>query len=135
MSAHNDERERLDLLSNRVIGAALKVHQEIGPGNLERACESCLAFELAEDGVHVDRQVELPLVYKGHRLDCGYRIDLLVEKELIVEVKSSERLERIHHAQLLHYLKHAKLKLGLLINFNVKWLREGIKRVVNGLPE
>ena len=79
--------------------------------------------------------MELPLVYKGHRLDCGYRIDLLVEKELIVEVKSIERLERIHQAQLLHYLKHAKLKLGLLINFNVKWLRDGIKRVVNGLPE
>jgi GxxExxY protein len=134
MSAQN-ERDRLDLLTNRVIGAALRVHKEIGPGNLERACESCLAFELAEDGLRVDRQVELPLVYKGHRLDCGYRIDLLVEKELIVEVKSIERLERIHHAQLLHYLKHAKLKLGLLINFNVKWLREGIKRVVNGLPE
>jgi GxxExxY protein len=135
MSSQTDERERLDVLSNRVIGAALRVHQEIGPGNLERACESCLAFELAEAGLHVDRQVELPLVYKGHRLDCGYRIDLLVEKELIVEVKSIERLERIHHAQLLHYLKHAKLKLGLLINFNVKWLRDGIKRVVNGLPE
>jgi GxxExxY protein len=131
----NEERERLDQLSNRVIGAAIRVHKEIGPGNLERACESCLAFELAEDGLRVDRQVPLPLTYKGHRLDAGYRIDLLVERALIVEVKSIERLERIHHAQLLHYLKHAKLKLGLLINFNVKWLRDGIERVVNGLPE
>lgn len=131
----DDERERLDALSNRVIGAAIRVHKEIGPGNLERACESCLAFELLQDNLKVERQVPLPLIYKGHQLDGAYRIDLLVEKELIVEVKSIERLERIHQAQLLHYLKHAKLKLGLLINFNVKWLREGVKRVVNGLPE
>lgn len=135
MSSNIGERERLDSLSNRVIGAALRVHREIGPGTLEKACEACLAFELSDQGLHVERQVAMPLVYRGHRLDCGYRIDLLVEKELIVEVKSIERLERIHPAQLRHYLKHAKLKLGLLINFNVKWLRDGIKRVVNGLPE
>jgi GxxExxY protein len=131
----NEERERLDYLSNRVIGAAIRVHKEIGPGNLERACETCLAFELEQDGLRVERQVPLPLIYKGHQLDGAYRIDLLVEHVLIVEVKSIEKLERIHHAQLLHYLKHAKLKLGLLINFNVKWIRDGIKRVVNGLPE
>jgi GxxExxY protein len=131
----SEERARLDSLSNRVIGAAIRVHKEIGPGNLERACESCLAFELEADGLRVDRQVPLPLIYRGHQLDGGYRIDLLVEGTLIVEVKSVERLDRIHHAQLLHYLKHAKLKLGLLINFNVKLIRDGIKRVVNGLPE
>jgi GxxExxY protein len=135
MTPSNDERERLDKLSNRVIGAAIRVHKEIGPGNLERACESCLLYELKEEGLRVERQVPLPLIYKGHQLDAAYRIDLLVEKELIVEVKSIERLERIHQAQLRHYLKHAKLKLGLLINFNTKWLRDGIKRVVNGLPE
>jgi GxxExxY protein len=129
------ERERLDELSNRVIGAAIEVHRELGPGTLEKACETCLAFELRERGLHVERQVTLPLVYRGQRLSPGYRIDLLVEKELIIEVKAVERVERIHLAQLRHYLKHAKLKLGLLINFNVRLLRDGIKRVVNGLPE
>jgi GxxExxY protein len=129
------ERQRLDLLSNRVIGAAIRVHKEIGPGSLEKACETCLAFELSDEGLLVQRQVALPLIYRGHRLNCGYRIDMLVERELIVEVKAIDRLQPIHEAQLRHYLKHAKLKLGLLINFNVKWLRDGIKRVVNGLAE
>ena len=128
MSAHHDERERLDLLSNRVVGAALKVHQEIGPGNLERACESCLAFELAEDGLHVERQVELPLVYKGHRLDCGYRIDLLVEDKILVEVKTVDALLPIHASQLLSYLKLSSLQVGLLINFHVRLLKHGIRR-------
>ena len=130
-----NERERLDALSNRVIGAALRVHREIGPGMLERACESCLEFELIDQGVSIERQVAMPLFYRGRQMDCGYRIDLLVEKALIVEVKSVEHLERVHIAQLQHYLRHSKLKLGLLINFNVKWLREGIRRVVNGFPE
>jgi len=130
-----EERDRLDRLSNRVIGAAIRVHREIGPGSLEKACEFFLAYELAQEGLHVERQVALPLMYRGQKLNCGYRIDLLVEKQLIVEVKAIERLERIHAAQLRHYLKHANVKLGLLINFNVKWLRDGIKRVVNDLPE
>ena len=92
-------------------------------------------FELLDRELHVDREKRLPLIYRGRRLDCGYRLDLLVEDAIIVEVKSVERLERVHSAQLLSYLKQSKLKLGLLINFNVKWLQEGIRRVVNGFPE
>ena len=135
MPDETTERDRLNLLSHRVIGAALRVHKEIGPGMLEKACETCLEFELRDQGVAVERQVALPLFYRGHRMECGYRVDLLVEKELIVEIKSVERIERVHRARLRHYLIHSKLKLGLLINFNVQWLRDGVKRVVNGLPE
>ena len=101
---------------------------------LEKPCESCLEFELIDQGMHVDRQVAMPLFYRGRRMNCGYRIDLLVEKSLIVEVKSVEHLERVHAARLQHYLRHSKLTIGLLINFNVKWLRDGIKRIVNGFP-
>ena len=100
----------------------MRVHREIGPGLLESAYEACLTFELLEVGLIVQRQLPVPLVYRGHQLDCGYRIDLLVADEIIVEVKSIERLERVHAAQLLSYLRLSKLKLGLLINFNVKWL-------------
>jgi GxxExxY protein len=131
----DDERTRLNLLSNRVIGAALCVHKEIGPGMLESAYEACLAFELLERGMLVERQKPLRLVYRGKVLDCGYRIDLLVDNSLIVEVKSIERLERVHSAQLLSQLRFSKLKLGLLINFNVRWLREGVRRIVNEFPE
>jgi GxxExxY protein len=102
---------------------------------LESAYETCLFFELTERGLRVDRQKPLPLVYRGRQLDCGYRLDLLVENSVIVEVKAIERLERVHSAQLLSYLRQLKLKLGLLINFNVRWLQDGIKRVVNGFPE
>jgi GxxExxY protein len=135
MGNQDDERERLNLLSNRVIGAALRVHEELGPGLLESAYEACLSFELLDMGLRLERQMPLPLVYRGRRLDCGYRIDLLVEDELIVEVKAVERLEKVHGAQLRSHLKLSKRKLGLLVNFNVKWLRDGIKRVVNGFPE
>jgi GxxExxY protein len=135
MGQPENERERLNHLSNVIIGAALRVHQEIGPGMLESACEACLMFELLDRGLSVEREKPLPLIYRGRRLDCGYRLDLLVEDAIIVEVKSVERLERVHSAQLLSYLKQSKLKLGLLINFNVKWLQDGIKRVVNGFPE
>jgi GxxExxY protein len=135
MEARNDEGDRLNLLSNRVIGAALRVHAELGPGLLESAYEACLSFELLDLGLRLERQKPLPLVYRGRRLDCGYRIDLLVEGELIVEVKAIERLERVHSAQLRSQLRLSETKLGLLINFNVHRLREGIKRVVNGFPE
>jgi len=131
----DDERIRLNRLSNVIIGAALRVHTEIGPGMLESASEACLFFELTELGLRVERQKPLPLVYRGHTLSCGYRLDLLVEGAIIIEVKSIERLERVHSAQLLSYLRQLKLKLGLLINFNVKWLQDGIKRVVNDFPE
>jgi len=129
------EAARLDALSNRIIGAALRVHSVIGPGCLESAYEGCLWFELVESGLRVQRQVLLPLMYQGRRVDSGYRIDLLVEGEMIVEVKAIERIERVHRAQLLCYLRLTKLKLGLLINFNVASLRDGIRRIVNGFPE
>jgi GxxExxY protein len=129
------ERETLNSLSHRIIGAALRVHTEIGPGMLESAYDACLAFELLQDGLSIERQRRLPLTYRGHRLDCGYRLDLVVEDVVIVEVKSIGRVERVHTAQLLSYLRQSKLKLGLLINFNVKWLQDGIRRVVNGFPE
>jgi GxxExxY protein len=129
------ERETLNSLSNRIIGAALRVHTEIGPGMLESAYDACLAFELLHDGLEIERQKPLPLTYRGQRLDCGYRLDLVVEDAVIVEVKSITRIEPVHRAQLLSYLRQAKLKLGLLINFNVKWLQDGIGRIVNGFPE
>jgi len=135
MQPHDDERERLNQLSNVIIGAALRVHDELGPGMLESAYEACLMFERLDKGLRVEREKPLPLVYRGHRLDCGYRLDLLVEDAIIVEVKAIERLERVHSAQLLSYLRQLKLKLGLLFNFNVKWLQDGIKRVVNAFPE
>ena len=102
---------------------------------LESAYKACLMFELLERGLDVEREKALPLVYRGRELDCRYRLDLLVEGVVIVEVKAIERLERVHHAQLLSYLRQLKLTLGLLFNFNVKWLQDGIKRVVNAFPE
>lgn len=92
-------------------------------------------FELFDRRLSVARQKALPLVYRGHRLDCGYRIDLLVEESVIVEVKAIDRFERVHTAQVISYLKQSNLKLGLLINFNVKWLQDGVRRIVNDFPE
>jgi GxxExxY protein len=135
MHNQTDEKERLNALSNEIIGAALRVHEELGPGLLESAYEACLAFELVERGLSVERQKPLPLLYRGRRVDCGYRIDMLVEDALIVEVKAIEQLARVHGAQLRSHLKLSDKKFGLLINFNVHRLRDGIKRVVNGFPE
>jgi len=129
------ERSRLNGLSNQIIGAALRVHEELGPGLLESAYEACLAFEIVELGLTVERQKPLPLIYRGRRVDCGYRIDMLVDDALVVEVKAIEQLARVHAAQLRSHLRLSNLKLGLLINFNVHRLRDGIKRVVNGFPE
>jgi len=131
----DDLRITLNRLSNVIIGAALRVHTEIGPGMLESAYEACLFFELTDRGLRVERQKPLPLVYRGHVVGCGYRLDLLVEGAIVIEVKSIERLERVHSAQLLSYLRQSKLKLGLLVNFNVRWLQDGIKRIVNDFPE
>jgi GxxExxY protein len=129
------EQDRLNGLTEQIISAALAVHRELGPGMLESTCEACLAFELWQRRLKVERQKALPLIYRGYSLDCGYRIDLLVEDEIVVEVKSIERLEPVHSAQVLSYLRLSKRKLGLLINFNVKWLtQDGIKRIVNGFP-
>ena len=129
-------REQLNSLAERIIGAALTVHRELDPGMLEKAYESCLAFELADRGLNLERQKTLPLSYRGMRLDSGYRIDLLVEDLVVVEVKSIERLDRVHSAQVLSYLRMLKLSVGLVINFNVQWLvRDGIRRIVNDFPE
>ena len=123
----------VNALTKRIIGAAIEVHRELGPGLLESTYEACLAFEFIERGLSFERQKPLPVIYRGHRLECGYRIDLFVEDTVIVEVKSVERLERVHKSQLLSYLRLKKRRVGLLINFNVNWLAgEGIKRISNG---
>ncbi len=113
-----------------MIGAAIEVHRELGPGLLESAYEECLAIELDEAGLSVQRQVELPLRYKGRDLDAGYRLDLVVDGQLIVELKSVERLLPIHDAQLLTYLRLSGIKTGLLLNFNTPVLFRGVKRLV-----
>lgn len=122
-----------DLLTHRIIASAIEVHRHLGPGLLESAYEQCLCRELAESGLGFKRQVKLPISYKGTLLDCGYCLDLLVEDKVIVELKSVSQLERIHEAQLLTYLKLTGMKLGLLLNFNVVLLKNGVKRLVNGL--
>ena len=129
------EIERLSALTKSIIGAAIQVHRGLGPGLLESAYEAFLAFELVEPGLKVEQQKPLPVVYRGVRLDCGYRLDLLIEGEVIVEIKAIDRLAPIHQAQLLSYLKLSGCKVGLLINFNVKVLKDGIRRVVSNFPD
>jgi GxxExxY protein len=118
-------------LTKAIIGAAIAVHRELGPGLLESAYEACLVFELLDRGLSVERQKPMPVIYRGVTVDCGYRIDLLVDGSIIVELKAVERLEPIHEAQVLSYLKLSGCKIGLLINFNVRTLRQGIRRLVN----
>ena len=120
-------------ITGQIVDAAMKVHSALGPGLLESAYEACLAFELTKRGLRVERQVALPVVYDGMQIDVGYRIDLLVEGQVIVELKSVAELVPIFDAQLLTYLKLSNLKVGLLINFNVVHLKDGIKRMVNKL--
>jgi len=117
-------------LTERIIGAAIEVHRALGPGLLESAYEECLCYELSLDKLNVRRQVPLPVVYKGIKLDCGYRIDLIVEEKVIVELKTVEKLLPIHQAQLLTYLKLGEFKTGLLLNFSSAVLKDGIKRIV-----
>ena len=121
-----------DALSNRVIGLAIDVHRELGPGLLESAYEECLCFELRQNGIGYSRQVPLPVVYKDVKLECGYRLDILVEKELIIEVKAVERLMPIHEAQMLTYLRLSGRKIGLLMNFHCAVLKDGLRRIVLG---
>src|SRR5688572_10087269 len=133
----NDEeaealRTKLNELTGKVIGACIEIHRELGPGLLESAYEECLAYELSKDGLHFERQRALPVRYKEVQLDCGYRLDFVVEGELILEVKAVTELHPIHEAQLVTYLKLDKKFLGLLINFNVPLLKQGVKRVVCG---
>jgi len=129
------EAEWLDHITEAIIGAAIEVHRVLGPGLLESAYEACLAFELAQQGLKVEQQKPLPVVYKEVKLDCGYRLDLLVEDSVIVEIKAVDQLAPIHHAQLLSYLRLSGRKVGLLINFNVQVLKDGIQRVVNSFPD
>ncbi len=119
-----------DKLSNRVIGRAIEVHRALGPGLLESTYEHCLARELTLANISFELHVPMPVLYKGSRLDCGYRIDLLVEKKLIVELKAVDSIRKIHEAQLLTYMKLAQVRVGLLINFNVELLKEGLSRYV-----
>jgi len=122
-------------ITEAILGAAIEVHRTLGPGLLESAYEACLAYELVHGGLQVERQKELPLRYRGVSLACGYRMDLLVEDAVVVEVKAVDRLEPIHEAQVLSYLKLSGKHLGLLINFNVKMLKTGIRRLAHELPE
>jgi len=122
-----------NLLSNKIIGTAIELHKKLGPGLLESAYENALAYDLKEIGLNIKQQVSMPFIYKEIKLDIGYRLDLLIEEKVIVEIKSVESLAPVHYAQLLTYLKLSKLKLGLLINFNTKLLKEGIHRIVNNL--
>ncbi len=121
----------LNQISQHILDAAFRVHSTLGPGLLESTYEHCLLYELGKAGILASRQVELPVVYDGVKIDAGYRLDMLVEDRVIVEIKAVERLLPIHEAQLLTYLKLANKQLGLLINFNVHSLKNGIKRMVH----
>lgn len=119
-------------ISNKIIGAAIEVHKQLGPGLLESSYEVCLAYELKQLGLYIQTQVALPVIYKEVKLEAGYRIDLLVENKVIIEIKAVDALADIHTAQLLTYLKLKDLKLGLLINFNSVKVIDGVKRIING---
>lgn len=125
----------INQLSNRIIGAAIEVHKALGPGLLESAYEECLCEELDVRRLKYVRQVPLPVYYKSRKLDCGYRLDVVVENAIILELKSCEKIEPIYEAQLLTYLKLSGLHLGLILNFNVSMMRDGIKRIVRELAE
>jgi GxxExxY protein len=119
-----------DPLTEKIIGFAIEVHRQLGPGLLESAYEECLCYELKQSGLIFQRQLPLPVLYKAIRLDCGYRIDIVVEKKVILELKTVERLIPVHDAQLLTYLKLSRLRTGLLLNFNSPTLKDGIRRMV-----
>ena len=125
------EIDEINKITESIIGSAIEVHRSLGPGLLESAYETRLGFELAERGLKVERQKILPLVYKELSLDAGYRLDLLVEDQVVVEIKAVDQLAPIHQAQMLSYLRLSGCKVGLLINFNVQVLKNGIERVVN----
>jgi GxxExxY protein len=120
-------------LSRIVFNCALRVHQTLGPGLLESAYEECLFYELKNAGLEIEKQKSLPLIYETVKLDIGYRLDIIIENKLILEIKSVDTLNEVHFAQLLTYLKLTNCKLGLLINFNVVLIKNGIRRIVNNL--
>ena len=119
-------------LSNKIIGLAIEVHTALGPGLLESAYKECLYYKICKSGLHVEKEKPMPLIFEEVKLECGYRIDLLVERKLVIEIKSVEVLHNVHLAQTLTYMKLGSYKLELLLNFNVAKLKDGIKRVVNG---
>ena len=129
------EARDFDRLTRRVIGAAMTVHRTPGPGLLESAYQHCLAIELQEQRIEFQPQVPLPLSYRGHALDCSYRLDFVVERCLVLEIKAVEALAPIHQAQLLSYLRMGGYKVGLLINFHESLLKNGLRRVVNDFPD
>jgi GxxExxY protein len=119
-------------IAYQIIGAAIEVHKSLGPGLLESAYQECLAYKLRQLDFYVEKEKPMPLVFEEVKLECGYRIDLLIENKVVIEIKSVEALNDVHLAQTLTYLKLGDYKLGLLINFNVALLKKGIKRVING---
>ena len=119
-------------LTNEIIGSAIEVHRNLGPGLLESTYEECMAYELQERQLAIKRQIEIPVLYKGTQLEQKYRIDLLVNNQVIIELKSVNKLEPVHDAQLLTYLKLANKRYGLLLNFNVPVMKQGIRRLLNG---
>jgi GxxExxY protein len=125
----------LNQLSEKIIGAAIEVHRALGPGLLESAYEACLCHELEIRRIPFERQMDLPVHYKGVALDCGYRIDVLVDGSILLELKSCKDIEPIHRAQMLTYMKLLNVKIGLLLNFNVQLMKDGIVRVLNGRLE
>ena len=125
----------MNQLSSKIIGAAIEVHKTLGPGLLESAYKECLCHELSIQGLLFEKQKPLSIDYKGKKMDCGYRLDIVVEKAVIIELKSCEKIEPIHKAQLLTYLKLSGLNLGLILNFNVPLMRDGIVRIVNEFSE
>jgi GxxExxY protein len=128
----NTEAVGINAITQAIIGAAMKVHSALGPGLLESAYEACLMHELRKSGFDVRAQVELPVIYDGIRVDLGYRIDLIVNDTVIVELKCVERIAPLHEAQILSYLKLSKKRVGLIINFHVRHLKDGIKRFIEG---
>ena len=131
----NAEGAEINRLTERIIAAAIDIHRHLGPGLLESAYEECLCYEMTKAEIQFRRQVPLPVQYKGLKLDCSYRLDLLVEETVIIEIKCVDELTKIHSAQLLTYLKAARKQVGLLINFNVPMLKQGLKRLVNHYVE
>ncbi len=120
-------------ISKKIIGSAINVHQSLGPGLLESAYQECLYYKLQKEGLFVEKEKPMPLIFEEVRLDCGYRLDLLVERKVVIEIKSVEALTDVHLAQVLTYMKLGDYRLGLLINFNVVLLKNGIKRVANNM--
>jgi GxxExxY protein len=130
-----DPGDGLNRITDQIIHAAMEVHSTLGPGLLESAYEACLEYELVRIGLQVDRQVALPIVYHDAKLDCGYRLDLLVERQVIIEVKAVSEFASIHEAQVIFYLRLTGCKIGLLLSFNVLRLKDGIRRLVIDFPD